>query len=335
MGFILLFLVYMIPTEPMIENARASIDIFKIEGAFAQNIHGYLTVLKPLLYLFDYGDIRGILKFTGLALLIWICVFLEKIHMSRFIPAFVAAMACMEFHTIGMSMQYTWVFIISMSFSIYILKKTQGIKKKQVTSLLFLVIGMTTSYFDFLTYPLFALGIPLLFWTICMKGTENEARLLLLTVKNSVYWAAGYIGMWVEKWILCTILTGENLFADAMHSVMIRSGSNVSGKTIGYWDVVYKNIMVIAKYPYVLAVLAAAVIIFFVCGTKCTRGVSKEAFLTYLYIAALPFGWYMISVNHSYIHSFMTYKSLSITVFALLCAWSEMKCLIKAHIKTV
>ena len=39
MGFILLFLVYMIPTEPMIENARASIDIFKIEGAFAQNIH--------------------------------------------------------------------------------------------------------------------------------------------------------------------------------------------------------------------------------------------------------------------------------------------------------
>ena len=38
-----------------------------------------------------------------------------------------------------------------------------------------------------------------------MKGTENEARLLLLT--------------------------GENLFADAVHSVMIRSGSNVSGKT--------------------------------------------------------------------------------------------------------
>ncbi len=27
-------------------------------------------------------------------------------------------------------MQYTWVFVISMSFSIYILKKTQGIKKK-------------------------------------------------------------------------------------------------------------------------------------------------------------------------------------------------------------
>ena len=147
-----------------------------------------------------------------------------------------------------------------------------------------------------------------------MKGTENEARLLLLT--------------------------GENLFADAVHSVMIRSGSNVSGKTIGYWDVVYKNIMVIAKYPYVLVVLRAAcltraVIIFFGCGTKCTSGFSKEVFLTYLYIAALPFGWYMFSVNHSYIHSFMTYKSLSITVFALLCAWSEMKCLIKARIKTV
>lgn len=241
-GLALLFLAYMLPTEPMIRNARASIDIFKIEGAYSQTIHGYrsttldnytdawmlrnacydgdesvlqkclhvyfygyidgettdscerliawlegkegyvradyarywhgyLTILKPLLCLFDYGDIREILKFTGLAMLIYLCVLLERAHMARMIPAFIAAMAYMEFHTVGMSMQYTWVFFIAILFSIIILKKREQLV---FSSIPFLMIGMLTSYFDFLTYPLFTLGIPLLFCTLCMRESESQ-----------------------------------------------------------------------------------------------------------------------------------------------------------------
>lgn len=391
----------MLPTEPMIRNARASIDIFKIEGAFSQEIHGYkattldnytdawmlrnacyngeesvlqkclhvycysytdgettdscerliawlegkegceradyarywhgyLIILKPLLYFFDYGDIREILKFIGLAMLIYLCALLEKAHMSRFIPAFGATMACMEFHTIGMSMQYTWVFIIAMFFSIIILKRYQDTIKKPVTALLFLVIGMMTSYFDFLTYPLFTLALPLLFLTLCMRESENKVSLPVVAVKNSVYWAVGYMGMWVQKWILCTILTEENLIADGIHSILIRSGRKVEGEQIGYWETVHNNIMVLAKYPYVLVFLAVVVLLLFLCKNANKNMFSKAAFMTYMYIAVLPFCWYAISMNHSYIHSFMTYKSLSITVFAILCALAEAANLIKA-----
>lgn len=396
-----MILAYMLPTESMVRNTRASIDIFKIEGAFSQEVygykattldnytdawmlrnacyngeesalqkclhvyfyayvdgettdscerliawlegkegyeradyprywHGYLVILKPLLYFFDYGDIREILKFIGLAMLIYICALLEKAHMSRFIPVFGAAMACMEFHTIGMSMQYTWVFIIAMFFSIIILKRYQDTAKKPVTSLLFLVIGMMTSYFDFLTYPLFTLGIPLLFFTLCMRESENQVSLPAAAVKNSVYWAVGYIGMWVQKWILCTILTGEDLIADGIHSILIRSSRIVMEKRIGYWETVRNNIGALAKYPYVLVFFAAFILVLFLCKKENKNTFSKAAFITYMYIAVLPFCWYAISMNHSYIHSFMTYKSLGITVFAILCMLAEAANLRKA-----
>ncbi len=403
MGAALLFLAYTIPTDPMIRNARASVDIFKIEGAHAQMIHGYkattldnytdawmlrnafyngeetalqkclnvyfygytngeprsvcesmiawlegeegyerisyqrywhgyLVILKPLLFFFDYGDIREILKFTCLAVLIYLCVLLEKVHMPRVIPAFAAAMACMEFHTVGMSMQYTWVFMIAMFFSVIILKKYQNRTLMKGTYSLFMIIGMMTSYFDFLTYPLFTLGLPLLFWVICMRESENAISLPAMAFKNSVCWGVGYIGMWIEKWVLCTIFTKENIIADGLHSILERSGQDVMGEQIGYIETVWDNITVLVKYPYVLVFIIAGITVFFLCRKyrESKVGFSKGAFITYIYIAVLPFCWYMISVNHSYIHSFMTYKSLSITVFAVLCAFIEVNNLIRA-----
>ena len=90
------------------------------------------------------------------------------------------------------------------------------------------------------------------------------------------------------------------------------------GEQRGYLDAVGKNIAVMSKYPYLL-VCAAAVAALFVMRKRAERSsFSSGAFAAYLYIAALPFGWYMISVNHSYIHSFMTYRGLGVTVFAML-----------------
>lgn len=96
-----------------------------------------------------------------------------------------------------------------------------------------------------------------------MREAENHNLLPLLAFKNSVYWAIGYFGMWIQKWILCTIFTEENIIANAIHSILIRSGRNVVGKQIGYTDAVRTNIMVLAKYPYLLVFSAAVIILLF------------------------------------------------------------------------
>lgn len=398
-GFTLLFLVYLLPTERMMQNARASIEIFEKEGTHPQTVfgyrattldnytdawmirnafydgnesalqkclhvyyygytgpqeknvcesvidylkgigeyerasyieywHGYLIFLKPLLCLFDYGDIREILKFITLLLVFYLCVLLERKNMARFIPAFAAAMICVEFHNAGMSMQYVSVFLIAMIFSALILKENSAAMDLSKAGLFFLVIGMCTSYFDFLTYPVFTLGIPLLFWVLCMSKARPDANLPVLVIRNGIYWAVGYVGMWAQKWILYTIITGENLIAIAIRTVIYRSGGEAMGEQRGYFETAFRNINVLCKYPYVLAVLAAIIFLLLVNRQENPAG-SKKTLLSYLFIATLPFWWYRISINHSYIHDYMTYKSLSISVFAGICAVGEIKNLIK------
>ena len=392
-GLVLLLSVYSIPTDRMLVNARASIEIFEREGPSPQTVagyeattldnytdawmfrnafydgeesalqkslnvyyygyhegqvgnvcesmiaylngtegyyrrsyarywHGYLIILKPLLCFFDYGDIRGILKLTELSLLLYLCILFERKKMARFLPALAVMLFCIGFYEIGQSMQYSWVFLIAVTASIYILKKYPAIDDKMV----FLVIGMCTSYFDFLTYPIFTLGMPLVILLLGRYISEEEKGAVKAVVMNSILWGVGYLGFWFEKWVLGSLLTEENLFADALDSIIERTGRCVDEQPIGYVETVLENISVLCKYPYVLAVLGGIVLIF-VGMRKSRLKVPKELTAAYLLTAVFPLIWYAAAMNHSYVHAFMTYRDLGISIFAGLCmiiSWKEM-----------
>lgn len=390
-GILLLMLVYALPVDRMLINARASIEIFEREGpthqtvagyeattldnytdawmlrnafydgeesvlqkslnvyyygyhegqvsnvcesmitylngtegyyrrSYARYWHGYLVLLKPLLCFFDYGDIRGILKLTELSLLICLCILFERKKVTRFLPALAVTMFCIGFYEIGQSMQYSWVFLIAVTASIYILKKYPAMDDKMV----FLVIGMCTSYFDFLTYPIFTLGMPLVILLLCRYISEEEKGAIKAVVLNSIFWGVGYLGFWFEKWVLGSLLTEENIFVDALGSIIERTGRNVEEQPIGYVETVLENIRVLCKYPYVLAVLGGIVLIF-TDMRKSRLKVSKELTAAYLLVTVFPFIWYAAAMNHSYVHAFMTYRDLGICIFAGLCMIISLK----------
>lgn len=390
-GLVLLMLVFSIPVERMLTNARASIEIFEKEGPFPQTVagykattldnytdawmlrnafydgeesafqksmhiyykgyhseeinnvcesmiaylngkegaerhsyarywHGYLILLKPLLYFFDYGDIRGILKLTEMSLLIWLCVLFERKKMSRFLPALAVTLFCIGFHEIGQSMQYSWVFLIASAASLCLLLRYPVIDRK----LVFLVTGMCTSYFDFLTYPLFTLGMPLVVLLLLMEKAEEEGAVKEI-FRNSVFWGIGYFGFWVEKWVLCNLLTEENIIADAFRSISERVGRSVFDEPVGYVETVLENMGILFKYPYVLAVFGG--ILLMVTGLRKSRlKVLKELTAGYLLIASYPLIWYAATVNHSYVHADMTYRTLGISIFSVLCMIGSLKC---------
>jgi len=390
-GLFLLMLVYAFPTDRMLTNARASIEIFEREGPTPQTVagykattldnytdawmfrnafydgeesvlqkslnvyyygyhegqvgnvcesmiaylngtegyyrrsyarywHGYLVLLKPLLCFFDYGDIRGILKLTELSLLFCLCMLFERKKLARFLPALAVTMFCIGFHEIGQSMQYSWVFLIAVTASIYILKKYPAMDGKIV----FLIVGMCTSYFDFLTYPLFTLGMPLVVLLLCMSVSEEKKGAVKAVVQDSVFWGIGYFGFWSEKWILGNLLTKEDILAEALGSIIERTGQSVVDQPIGYVETVLENIGVLCKYPYVLAVLGGIVLIFAGMG-KGSLKVSKDPMAAFLLIVAFPFIWYAAAMNHSYVHAFMTYRDLGISIFAGLCMIISLK----------
>ena len=292
--------------------------------AYARYWHGYQVLLKPLLYLFDYGDIMGILKFVQLALVACCFVMLERNKLARCIPCMVVMLGCMEFHVIGMSMQFSWVFIVAMTASVYILKMNDDAFGDFSADLVFLVTGMCTSYVDFLTFPVITLGIPLTLSVLRRNMLGQKKRLLGTTLLDAFYWIAGYGGMWASKWVLGTILTGENVIAFGIEALASRTGSDVAGVKVGLLDVLKENILVLGKYPYALAVVCAVIIVL---GWGQARFVklSKEMIISSMFVICIPFVWYAISRNHSYIHSFMTYRDLGVSVFAGLCFLAQLK----------
>ena len=67
--------------------------------------------------------------------------------------------------------------------------------------LLFLCIGGVTSYLDLLTYPLVALGAPLILF-LSFRGTATMRSSMRYILTLSSFWVIGYAGMWAGKWVL-------------------------------------------------------------------------------------------------------------------------------------
>lgn len=380
----LMFLVYLIPTGRMFENAKRSVEIFENEGSSAQMIHGYpstaldnytdswmiriavydggesvaekafhnyyyrgdklysdvcqstiaylkgtdpgrnreeyarywhgyLLLLKPLLFFFDYGDIRQILKMCSLFLVLYLAVLLERAGFGEAILSFGGMLVFLEFATVGMSMQYTWVFLIATAFSVLILKKDKA-PEESAYHWIFLLIGCLTSFFDFLTYPLITLAVPLLILCMCYGARERVGAKTFLWHKMllAVHWAAGYVGMWCGKWICLDLFWGDGAIRGGIDTILYRSGRQDAEYT--WMETVLKNVDVLLKWPYLLCAV-------FILGVVLLRGRKDEPFRIELFtaycgIAVLPFAWYFISLNHSYIHAGMTYRELSITDFA-------------------
>ena len=57
--------------------------------------------------------------------------------------------------------------------------------------LLFLALGIATSYFDFLTYPFVTLGVPLALMLV-YNSKLRFPKQLFYTIQYSVLWCVGY-----------------------------------------------------------------------------------------------------------------------------------------------
>lgn len=60
---------------------------------YARYWHGYLVVLKPLLLLLDYADIRILNMIVQLLLLVWLIVSMIEIDRKKYVLPFIAAVA--------------------------------------------------------------------------------------------------------------------------------------------------------------------------------------------------------------------------------------------------
>ena len=215
--------------------------------------HGYLVYFKLILTLFDFADMQIINMIFQC--LLWMALFVEfvKKGLSDFIPALFAFMIAMHPLEIMMSFQITDCFVIAALTSIFLLKfENAKFIQKDGAIFVFLFVGIVTSYIDFLTYPLVTLAIPLTILTVTRTRESSAFWSPLMVIENSFFWALGYIGMWMMKWAIGSMILKQNLFVDAFGEVSVRlSSGSEQGDTISRLSAITANIKGFGKVTYV------------------------------------------------------------------------------------
>ncbi len=215
--------------------------------------------------------------------------------------------------TMGVSLQYSACYYISIVGIIIVLGRKNW-EMQQIMSLSFM-LGIAVAYFDFLTYPVATLGMPLI--TLCI--VENKLKTKMIC-GSSFNWGVGYVAFWGLKWIIGTLLMGDNILADAFEQIVNRSSSQVDGEAITRLGALYRIINVaFVKWPYVI-MIACVMIAVVVMGRKLNWKGFPMAFAM-LIIAVIPFAWIILTANHSYVHPRLVYRTMGVTLYAVLAAW--------------
>lgn len=282
--------------------------------------HGYLLFLKPLLLFFNLSDIRMfnmMLQWT-LCMMLMLLAY-RKAGFRLALPLGVSILALNPLSA-ALSFQYSSMYLLTLiacivQLSLELYNKSHG-------WLLYLWLGILTAFFDFLTYPPAALGICLILGLVLKAGSAKEK--LACAVGSGLAWGVGYAGMWSGKWLVGTLITGQNILADAMETAQYRAGSQSTaaegGSSLSFGQVLLKNLGVYCNAAGLLLLLALLMLLGCLIirgGYRFQRGSGNLPALAA--VALIPFAWYFVLRNHSGVHYWMTHRNLSISIMAITC----------------
>lgn len=302
----------------------ADIDVYPVYW------HGYLAILRPLFFVLTYADFRILNQILELVLFVVALYLMQRCGLGRFIPAFVSMIAFWNLGTMGVSLQYAPCYYLSIGGAVLAMLRegTRSEIKPYKGSLctFFMLIGVFTAYFDFLTYPIATFGVPMIFVVLC-RDRQNESYMKRFgrLLGCGVWWGIGYVGMWAEKWIYGSFLCGPNLLTRAMYKIAERSSAEeVGGKISRLGTVKYLMKYALLKKPYIILVILFFVVIAIWCRKNdvCKENaVGKEMntgkYLELICIGLVPLAWYFMAANHSYIHPRLVYRSMGVLVLAV------------------
>lgn len=265
--------------------------------------HGYKTTLRPMLAFFDIRQIYTIdtvILWTLFALCIWL--------MYRKLDAvisliFALSVLMVGFVYVGSCLQYTTCFMLMLIFTAFSLMTPKGWLTRNHLCITMFTAGAVTVYFDFLTTPLLTLCMPLAVALLRI----NPSRGLRLCALGVTCWFLGYAGLWLMKWVLASVLTGENILANACSQLILRSGGELDFEPNMHLRMVY-----LAGIPLAGAVVAATVAVVWSSSRTVDAG-RRYGWL--LMLSLLPPVWLLVAANHSLTHFWFVWRVLAASVF--------------------
>ena len=295
--------------------------------------NGCMLFLRPLLTIFNMEQIYLINKILLAILLAVIFVVLfRKSKKIAFI--FLASLILTASWYVPYCIEYSVTFYIMFITTIIAIKinnnKDNNIANERLLKL-FLIVGVLTSFFDFLTTELLTIFIPL---TIILLIRKEENRLAdiksvcIFLIKSVGLWLIGYAGMWLSKWILASVILHINAFDYVKDNFVLRinglqglkNHKELYNHVIGrnFFAVPIINLIYIYFYRLDLKIAIAGLVFLILFFVNWKDFKDKKIMYVLLFIASVPYIRYLILANHSYRHVMFTFRDQIITIIILL-----------------
>ena len=276
------------------------------EQHYARYWHGSTFFFQPWFLLMDFLTLRHILFIiSSLLIMILLCTYYPKAGLMKTIALTMGFLVTYGFVT-QFSMQFFPVLAITLISCIIIVKR----KESAHLGLLFFIIGSLTCYFDLLTTPLLTVGIPLaVMLSLKCNDTFNLKDNFIEISKLILLWGLGFTLTFGTKWALASLILGQNIFADAYKVSLYRMGAEEFTR----WDALTKNFSMLNLW---IIGIAAVVMLIFTLSKRLKINYKKS--ILFLLIGLMPYVWYLILSNHSYLHWWFTYRLQAITAVCLL-----------------
>ena len=299
--------------------------------AYTRYWHGSAAVIR-LLHLAT--DIQGIKTVGLVCLLLLSCLTVLSLcrggHWELGLCV-VAALLCVQMGNLRLSVEYMPSFLLCMALCPAFIR----LEKKGDVSLhiLCIVSGTVTAFFDFLTTETVTLLFPLIL-VLAIRSREQRlgspGQWMKTLVGCCLCWGLAYGCTFLLKWVAASAVTGENQLWNALSAAENRLNGSISAES--------------ETAPNALLAIGANFSVLFGGSSRLETGrvlaglsASALALAASLRIPGkkqklLPETWgllllggavllrYGVLTNHSYLHSFFTYRALASTVLAALSA---------------
>ena len=287
------------------------------EYGYERYWHGYLVYLRPFMTVFSYPVLRIALSFVLYGLFAFFIYLLWRKLGLKSVLIYVFSFIIVDFFYIGISMQFSNVFIVALSTTIYTLTRKNENHNKD--HLILFVSGALTSFFDLLTAPIVGLGL-----LLTINNLRKDSCLKSIFV-NAFFWFTGYIGLWASKWILSSIFYTPQALLVAFDQIVNRT-VNKADEKFSHVEAVRLNIFQLIGYSReskIFFVFLFAIVLLIFLRYRLIKKVNYKRVTSWIVIGLIPYVWYLIAANHSYLHVWFTYRAQLMSVIAGLFIYTE------------
>ncbi len=306
-------------TQALMDSVENDI---KPNQEYLRYFHGSILLIKPLLILFSVKQIYMILFIVFLILTIILLKELWKKAKSLAILTVISFIMTFMYFT-PFTLEYIWNILTMLIVSIIALKIEQ--KNEQLLPYLFIISGIFTCYFDFLTTETLPCLFPLSLITIIRikeKRLKTGKEAFKFVLKLGIIYFLSYAFSWFTKWLLASIVLKINAMNFVTNQALLRINGQIAEKwSIQALNAVKENLYMLVPVCFLkvgklfILILTGIIIadIYIVADKK-----EKWIAGVLLFLAVIPIIRYIALSNHSYIHNFFTYRALTVTIMDLI-----------------